>query len=168
MPDGSSADWTAAAIGIGINTGEAIVGNVGCEEKMEVSVIGDPVNLASRVEGATKEFHTRSSHRRRDVRASRATRSFSARVDLLQVKGKTRPVEVFTCSARMAATPPPAWLDDYEQGVRLFRAREFADAAESFASAADAMPDDGSCRNTNAAARHFSPVHRPRIGPVCM
>ena len=133
--------WVPLKIGIGLNTGEAIVGNVGCEEKMEVSVIGDPVNLASRVEGATKEFHLDlliGEGVARLVRDAFALRS----VDLLQVKGKTRPVEVFTVLGENGATPPPAWLDDYEQGVRLFRAREFAGAAESFASAADAMPGD--------------------------
>ena len=56
--------------------------------------------------------------------------------------GWTKPVAVYSVLGENGATPPPAWLDDYEQGVRLFRAREFAGAAESFASAADAMPGD--------------------------
>lgn len=141
-----NAEWTPRGllpleVGIGINSGDAIVGNVGCEEKMEVSVIGDPVNLASRIEGATKEYHVELLLGEEAARLTRA--AFHLRtVDLLQVKGKTRPVEVFTVIAENDGTPPPVWFDDYEQGVRLYRGREFVGAADSFASAADTMPGD--------------------------
>ena len=129
--------------GVGINSGEAIVGNIGCEEKMEVSVIGDPVNLAARIEGATKQYHV-------DVLIGEETArlvidAFSLRsVDQLRVKGKTRPVEVLTVLAdNTEESVPPEWLVHYEIGVQLYRQREFAQAAELFEAAALLCPDDG-------------------------
>ena len=140
-------EWRARGMqtldfGIGINSGEAIVGNLGCEEKMEVSVIGDPVNLASRIEGATKLYHV-------DLLIGEDTARlvgdvfFLRKVDQLRVKGKTRPVEVLTVLSEEGEDLMPAkWLILYEVGVRLYRQREFARAAELFESAAHLRPDD--------------------------
>jgi adenylate cyclase len=128
--------------GIGINSGEAIVGNLGCDEKMEVSVIGDPVNLAARIEGATKEYRTDlliGEQVAQLVRNAFVLRS----VDLLLVKGKTKPVEVFTVlEERHADTQEPEWLRAYETGTRLYRQREFAEAARHFREAAALKPGD--------------------------
>jgi adenylate cyclase len=142
-----NARWSAEgmktmAFGIGINHGEVVVGNLGSEEKMEVSVIGDPVNLASRLESLTKAYHL-------DLLlgesvATLVRNQFTLRtVDLVKVVGKTHPVEVFT-------VPPEAgkgstrleWLEDYEQGVALYRKRQFAEALVLFRKAAQAKPDD--------------------------
>ena len=120
------------SIGIGVNHGEVIVGNIGHPQRMEFTVLGDGVNLAARLESATKQFHT-------DIlvgeQVEKLTREhFVYRtVDLLTVKGKTKPVEVFALLSDRSL-PPPAWLADYHEAVKLYRRREFAEAADRFQS----------------------------------
>ena len=121
------------ATGIGVNHGEVIYGNIGSKDRTELTVLGDGVNLAARLESATKQFHT-------DILvgedAEKLTRDqFVYRtVDLMTVKGKTKPVEVFgLLSAR--SLPPPAWLATYHDAVKLYRAQKFSEAAKQFAAA---------------------------------
>jgi adenylate cyclase len=134
--------WPVLEFGIGINSGEAIVGNLGCEEKMEVSVIGDPVNLASRIEGATKQYGL--DLLIGDSVADLIGDAFVLRtVDLLRVKGKTRPVEVFTVlGERDPNTAPLEWLVLYEDAVRHYRQRKFSEAVQLCEAAARLRPND--------------------------
>ena len=138
--------WTARGIeplafGIGINHGEAIVGNLGCEAKMEVSVIGDAVNVASRLEGVTKAYHLDlvigelvEAH----VRDEFIVRS----VDLIIVKGKTRPVAIFTVLDEKRNAPAPGWLARHEEAVRHYRTGDFAGAEAAWKDVLAQAPGD--------------------------
>jgi adenylate cyclase len=118
------------SIGIGVNHGEVIVGNVGHPKRMEFTVLGDGVNLAARLESATKQFHTDILVGEQAVRLTREHFVYRT-VDLLTVKGKTKPVEVFGLLSDRSL-PPPAWLATYHAAVQLYRGRKFAEAAARF------------------------------------
>ena len=125
-----NSDRNRLAIGIGVNHGEVIVGNIGARQRMEFTVLGDGVNLAARLESATKQFHT-------DILIGEGVEKLTRddfiyrTVDLLTVKGKTKPVEVFALLSDRSI-PPPNWLDEYHQAVDKYRHRQFEAASGHF------------------------------------
>ncbi|HEY9666512.1 MAG TPA: adenylate/guanylate cyclase domain-containing protein [Coleofasciculaceae cyanobacterium] len=124
----------AIRIGIGIHSGTAISGNIGHSRRMEFTVIGDDVNLASRLEGTTKLYGC-------DIAISSSTyntcdhRLWVRELDIVRVKGKIHPVSVYEVVGRRSDPIPETKqkaIELYEQGREYYLKRKMALALEKF------------------------------------
>ncbi len=125
------ADRPPLGIGVGLHQGPAMVGNIGHPRRMEFAVLGDTVNLASRLEGANRFFGT-TILAGDTVRALAADEFHFVPVARIVVKGRSQPVEVFTpFGPRQQAVP--GWFADYLAALAALQAGRFAEAATAFA-----------------------------------
>jgi len=129
-------------VGIGLHHGPAIFGNIGSELKMEPTVIGDTVNLTSRMESLTKRYHQTLLVSDEVVAAVGGEFSFRT-IDTVRVVGRQTPVTIWTVPVdRDGQASRPSWLERHEEGWGHYRARRFAEALACFEEALAISPDD--------------------------
>jgi class 3 adenylate cyclase len=123
---------------MGLNSGEALVGNIGSRRRFNYSVMSDAVNVASRLEGANKYYGTSIIASETTVAATGAAFAWRE-LDAIRVKGRTTPVKIYELVAETGRETPQQQeaAAAYAQGLTHWRAREFEPAATSFSRVAE-------------------------------
>ena len=129
---------------IGINTGEMVVGNMGTAQKMDYTMMGNSVNLASRLEGVNKQYGSWTLMS--ETTYTEGGREFATRkLDRVRVVGIQEPVRLYELIDEWAniSSEERTAIDTFHQALDIFERREWDAATEQFQKVLDYKPEDG-------------------------
>ena len=136
--------WSRVAVRIGVHTGEAVVGNLGSDRLFDYTVIGDTVNLASRLESVNKVFRTHIIISG-DTLKNTDQQFFVRDLGLIEVKGKNVAVNIFELLGEMPEAIPEKRqaVEIYHRGLAFYREGKWDEAIGAFDMVIASHPGDG-------------------------
>lgn len=161
--DGAWPEGRKINIGIGINTGEMVVGNMGADKRFDYTVLGDSVNLGSRVESINKQYGTKiiiSEFTKAQISDEFVTRY----LDKVAVKGKSEPVKIYEliCFRTELELQQKEVIELYEEAFGFYQKKKWDKAIEILEKYTKLLPDDLAAENLLKRCRQYKKEPPPK------